>query len=240
MLQFLCFRTDLAVKYGVNEAILLQQIVYFTQKNHAEAKHFYEGRYWMYASVKGLSGLYSFWSASQIKRIIARLRDCGALLAGNFNEDRMVRTSWYSPSDEILALYDTEFPDSPIGQIRKMQGTNSSSDGTNSENVYKDKKEKKENTPVVPKGTEPFFDRFWKAYPKKKGKAAAQRAWKKLAPDMDLCRVMANALDRQKQSEDWRKAGGQYIPYPASWLNGRRWEDEEDTEAFNEEGEDGI
>lgn len=93
------------------------------------------------------------------------------------------------------------------------------------------RKDKIENIPpIVPQGTDTqmLFERFWGAYPKKKGKEAARRAWKKLAPDMALCRVMAEALDRQKQSEDWRKDGGQFIPYPSTWLNGRRWEDEPD------------
>ena len=59
------------------------------------------------------------------------------------------------------------------------------------------------------------------------GQEAAKRAWRKLNPDIALCRVMAEALDRQRKSMDWLKEGGAYIPYPSTWLNGRRWEDEE-------------
>lgn len=82
--------------------------------------------------------------------------------------------------------------------------------------------------PVVPGGDEAalLFDRFWAAYPRKTGKEPARRAWKKLSPDLRLCRVMAAALERQKQSPDWRRENGRYIPYPATWLNQRRWEDE--------------
>jgi hypothetical protein len=29
-----------------------------------------------------------------------------------------------------------------------------------------------------------------------------------------------------KNSQQWTKDGGQFIPMPATWLNGRRWEDE--------------
>lgn len=71
------------------------------------------------------------------------------------------------------------------------------------------------------------FDRFWAAYPKKKSKADAQKAFEKLAPGEELLSRMLSALEQQKQSGDWQREGGQYIPYPASWLNGRRWEDEE-------------
>ena len=34
------------------------------------------------------------------------------------------------------------------------------------------------------------------------------------------------ALERQKCSDRWQRDGGQYIPDPTTWLNGRRWEDE--------------
>ena len=70
------------------------------------------------------------------------------------------------------------------------------------------------------------FDAFWSAYPKKKGKQSAEKAFKKIAPDETLLEIMLKALEEQKQSAEWQKDGGQFIPYPASWLNGRRWEDE--------------
>lgn len=237
MLQILTCRMDIAERYGTDAAVFLHNIVYWTLKNKAEGKHFHEGRYWMQASLKGLAALYPLWSAPQIKRIIAKLRENGALLVGNFSEDRMVRTNWYSPSDEILALYEVD----PIGRNRKMQETKSSEGGTKSENVNKEEEESKEEIPpIVPQGTDMLFDRFWNAYPKKKGKESARRAWKKLAPDMALCRVMAKALDRQRQSGDWQREGGQFIPYPATWLNGRRWEDEEDKPDVSTGGEEGV
>lgn len=70
------------------------------------------------------------------------------------------------------------------------------------------------------------FDRFWISYPKKVAKSAAIQAWKRLAPDEKLVRQILKSLDFYRQSEDWTKQGGKYIPYPASWLNGRRFEDE--------------
>jgi len=75
-----------------------------------------------------------------------------------------------------------------------------------------------------------MFERFWRAYPssRRKKKEAARRAWRKLNPDLALCRVMAAALERDKRSRDWLKDNGAYIPHPSSWLNGRRWEDEPD------------
>ena len=74
--------------------------------------------------------------------------------------------------------------------------------------------------------TEDLFPKFWKLYPNKKGKAAAEKAWKKLKATDGLFAVIAEGLARQVVCTEWTKDGGQFIPHPATWLNGRRWEDE--------------
>lgn len=69
------------------------------------------------------------------------------------------------------------------------------------------------------------FEEFWQAYPRKADKPRALKAWKKLKPNAELRQVLLNALGHHKQSAQWQKERGRYIPYPATWLNGRRWED---------------
>lgn len=67
------------------------------------------------------------------------------------------------------------------------------------------------------------FKAFWEAYPKKVGKKEAQKSWSKVKVDID---VILNALEIVKNTDDWKKQNGKFIPYPATWLNGARWEDE--------------
>lgn len=75
--------------------------------------------------------------------------------------------------------------------------------------------------------TEPYeFHQFYAAYPRKVKRQDAFRAWQKIHPDSVLTMLIMTALERQKQSGEWLKSGGQFIPYPASWLNAHRWEDE--------------
>lgn len=69
----------------------------------------------------------------------------------------------------------------------------------------------------------PDFDRFWQAYPRKTAKGAALKAWRKHKPPVD--RVL-EALRWQTRSDEWAKDGGEFIPYPATYLNALRWEDE--------------
>ena len=117
----------------------------------------------------------------------------------------------------------------------------------NGEEKYKNKYKCKKH-PIAPQGAQLpdcLFEGFWKAYPRKENRAAALRAWKKLAPDLELCHIMADALRWQRETDQWTQDGGQFIPSPASWLLGRRWEDEPGprewgTRYLEEEGFDGI
>lgn len=77
-----------------------------------------------------------------------------------------------------------------------------------------------------PKGeADQRFSEFYAAYPRKQAKQAACKAWDKLKPDADTFAALMSALEVQKRSPDWQREEGRFIPYPATWLNGRRWED---------------
>jgi len=68
------------------------------------------------------------------------------------------------------------------------------------------------------------FDNFWRKYPRRTGKANAVKRWRTMKPaDRDAALA---ALDAH--IANWRatKTEPQFIPHPATWLNGRRWEDE--------------
>jgi len=67
------------------------------------------------------------------------------------------------------------------------------------------------------------FTKFWQAYPRKVGKGAAEKAWLKLKPDLQ---IVLSALAWQSRQDGWTKEQGAFIPHPATYLNQRRWEDE--------------
>lgn len=73
----------------------------------------------------------------------------------------------------------------------------------------------------------PLFKRFWNAYPRKVGKAKAQRAFEKLNADEALLAEMLAAITQQTKALGWEdKSKWKYIPHPTTWLNQKRWEDE--------------
>lgn len=64
------------------------------------------------------------------------------------------------------------------------------------------------------------FDTFYIRYPKKEGKKKALQSWLKNKPNLDL---IMKALDWQIPK--WRIDEFKYVPLPATYLNGARWED---------------
>lgn len=68
------------------------------------------------------------------------------------------------------------------------------------------------------------FLTFWNTYPRKTGKGAAWKAWKNA--DRPELEVILNAIRKARQSPEWLKERGAFIPHPSTWLNQARWEDE--------------
>ncbi len=102
-----------------------------------------------------------------------------------------------------------------------------------SQRKKEDKEEDKELPPITPQGGREvslpkyhpdWFERFWALYPRKTNREVAVRAWDKLKPGLELCKVMDKAIRLQMQSAQWQDS--QHIPHPSTWLNGKRWQDE--------------
>lgn len=73
---------------------------------------------------------------------------------------------------------------------------------------------------------DPFFKHFWNVWPKKVARPAALKAWVKLNPSQKLIERVLLDVQSRSRSKGWTKDGRQFCPNPATYLNGRRWEDE--------------
>ena len=67
------------------------------------------------------------------------------------------------------------------------------------------------------------FDRFWSVYPRKVAKGDARKAFNKVIKTVPL-HVLIDSVEKHKKSEQWKDP--KFIPHPATWLNGERWEDD--------------
>ena len=134
------------------------------------------------------------------------------LLNGEDTTDFRYRIDTVSEKDS-----DVRYPTDTTVNVNVTDIVNVNSSNSTNE-VKKRVRKKYEDTPE--------FEAFWNAYPKQKAKTEAREAFAKV--DVPL-QTLLDALEIQKKSNDWLKEGGQYIPYPAKWLNKRRWEDAADT-----------
>ncbi len=72
------------------------------------------------------------------------------------------------------------------------------------------------------------FDSFWSAYPRKRKRLDALKAYEQARREGVTLETMLNALSWQRGQAQWTKDGGQFIPYPASWLRAGSYDDEPD------------
>ena len=90
------FNTDHAERYGVGEAIVIRNLLYWVSKNKANGVNEYDGNTYTYNSITAFSLLFPFWSERQIGRILKSLEEQGVVKVGNYNKAKYDRTKWYA------------------------------------------------------------------------------------------------------------------------------------------------
>ena len=172
-------------------------------------------------SENGLEAIFKNDGQASIRTGLKKLEEAGYLqrLRKRGEDGRMEAVIWY--------LRDTP-------QCEKPRLENPSVDNPSLENPpqsnTKESNTKKSNTEKYIYG----FDKFWSLYPKKKAKEAARKAWEKLKLTNALATMILADVEAKKRTQDWKKDGGKYIPYPATYLNGKRWEDEGGTFKYDD------
>ena len=149
------------------------------------------------------------------------------VLTGN---ERFLFSSFKSEIDRDIATYNAKVANGSLGGRPAMKEPNETEENLKEPNETEENlnaKNKNKNKNKVSKETYTgAFDVFWNAYPRHTNKKAALQAFQKINPDDDLLNIMLQSLSAWSKSQQWTKDGGQFIPHPATWLNGRRWEDE--------------
>lgn len=129
----------------------------------------------------------------------------------------------------------SRFPSPDDGTLKKSTVSHgespSESNPIQSESKYKSESETESDVRTA-------FDKFWSAYPRKAGsKQKAFEAFKKADVSLD---ILLAAIESQKQSAQWSKDNGQFIPHPTTWLNGKRWEDQLPMDSKVPKGASGV
>ena len=90
------FDVDIAKKYGVQCAVILENLYFWIEKNRANDRHYYDGHYWTYNSKKAFADLMPYMTPKQIDYAIKKLVDADVLITGNYNKSAYDRTLWYA------------------------------------------------------------------------------------------------------------------------------------------------
>lgn len=121
------FNIDIAAEYGVYEAIVLKNLLFWIQKNEANEKHYHDGHYWTYNSAKAFKQLFPYFSEKQIRTILSKLEKAGLILSGNYNQSSYDRTKWYALTDKAYELFGLGSSNLPNGKMENPERENESS-----------------------------------------------------------------------------------------------------------------
>lgn len=98
------FNVEIATKYGILEAVLLNNFYFWIKKNEANETGFHDGYYWTYNSTKALHKLFPYASEHKIRNALKRLEDEGLLITGNYNKSAYDRTMWYALTKNAISI----------------------------------------------------------------------------------------------------------------------------------------
>ena len=218
------FDVRIAKEYGVNAAVLLNNIYFWIEKNRANNTNYYDGYYWTYNSKKAFAELFPYLNERQIDYALKKLIDGDILKTGNYNKLAYDRTLWYAITkkgycilqnckmdDANLENGNTEI-EQPIPDSKPVFKTSFVTTHNNSKGVTERNKEE------VISYEETAFNEFWEAYPKKVNKKGCYKSFCKIKNLKEEMPLILDALERFKNSKGWQKDNGQFIPHLSNAL----------------------
>jgi hypothetical protein len=117
------FDIEHASRYGVDEAIMLANFIFWLTHNKANDQNQRDGKTWTYNSVRAFGVLFPFWTGRQIDRILRSLIDQGVIIRGEYNQTSYDKTSWYALADESMIQLPTPKGDTAISPNGEMDLT---------------------------------------------------------------------------------------------------------------------
>ena len=129
MAKITMFNDNIAKKYGITEAIILNKMVFYIEKNIVNRKKFIDGNYWIYNSNKAWKSLFIYLSEKNIRTAIDNLLKKGAIKTAQYNKTNYDRTLWYSIIDfDIFREYDIDIEKAIAEGVEDEEYNNNNSD----------------------------------------------------------------------------------------------------------------
>ena len=117
------FNVEIATQYGIEEAIVLENLHFWIEKNKANKKHRIDGNTWTYNSQEAFTQLFPYMNRPKIQRVMVKLEKEGLILRENFNEKKYDKTTWYALTPYGYSLFKMNNPlfkmNNPSSQIEQ-------------------------------------------------------------------------------------------------------------------------
>lgn len=216
------FNVNLAKEYGIEEAVMINNLYFWIKHNVANKVNSHDGRYWTFNSAKALSELFPYMNDKKIARVLTSLSDRGLVLKGHFCDDKSIRTNWYSFSDQGIAVlgecgYDISgFSDTMDAHFSKMGNAipeNGECIYIDSNNNSKIEDKKQEDIKELKEKFASFVKKYKKAGGRVRGVdtefndfAKRHKDWKEIIPYLDI------ALEKEIKERESARIGRKFYP----------------------------
>jgi DNA-binding MarR family transcriptional regulator len=210
------FNTELAKELGVNAAIILNNIAFWTEKKLANDDIEDDGLAYIYNSVHAWNDIFPYLTQSAIKTAMNKLISAGYLVKRNdLNKIAYDRTNHYAMTENALEIFNLT-----IGQKSPMEKSEIANELVgNRQPIPVINTDGKPVINTVSK-TDDRFEEFWGLYDKKTGKEIAYAKWKKLTKK-EIAKIF-ETLPAYLESTPNK----QYRKNPATYINQKVWNDE--------------
>ena len=222
------FDKDIAVAYGLPEAIILNHMQFWIEQNKANNINFNDGSYWTYNTTKAYAEIFPYLSQRQIQCALKHLREEGILKTGNYNKSAYDRTLWYAFTEKGISIMqkckmeNVEMPNGFDAQVQPIPDNNSIDNSDNNSIASETNAKQK----IDLKQIEKDFEEVWKIYPKKQGKEAAKKAYIKARKAGVSKLDIVTGLLKYKDFIKANNTADRYIKHGSTWFNQQCWQDD--------------
>lgn len=103
------FEVEDAVKYGIEKAIILNNLRFWLEKNRANRKNISDGQVWTYNSADAFGVLFPYIKPKTIARYLREMEDDGLIISSQKSENKLDRTKFYTlPEYSVLPSSENE------------------------------------------------------------------------------------------------------------------------------------
>jgi len=207
------FDVDLAAEYGLTEAILLNYLNFWIQKNKANGRNFHDGCCWTYNSTRAFSELFPYLSQRKIQNALTRLKELGLIQTANYNQSSYDRTLWYALTEKgesVLKKGEIDYAKKGNGASQKGKSLNTVN------NTVKDHL----------KDISAEFEAVWNLYPRKQGKKNAQAAFERARKKGVDYQIIEDGVKRYADHIKREHTPMTYVKQGDTWFRGECWDDD--------------